>query len=81
MTRHCSTKWFEGHDAVFVFNEFYSAVIGYLDELSESSDGKVLGRAMFHVKAKQHLGFLVSLEVINATLILTKPDAGIKKLF
>ena len=40
---------------------------------------------MFYVKATVTPGFLVSLEVINATLDLTKPVAkklqGIKKLF
>ena len=40
---------------------------------------------MFYVKATATPGFLVSLEVISATLDLTKPVAkklqGIKKLF
>ena len=40
---------------------------------------------MFYVKATTTLGFLVSLEVINATLNLTKAVAkklqGIKKVF
>ena len=44
---------------------------------------EVFGRAMFYVKATTP-GFLVTLEVINATLNLTKPVAkklqGIKKL-
>ena len=72
---------------LFVFKEFYPAVVGYLHQLSESRDGEFVGRAMFHVKATTKLGFLVSLalEVINATLNLTKPVAkklqGIEKLF
>ena len=86
LKRHCSTKWIVDHDSVFVFKEFCPAVAGYLDQLSESRDGKVLGRAMFYVKATTTTpGFLVSLEVIDATLNLTKPVAkkqqGIKKLF
>ena len=36
LKRHCSTKWTEDHDAVFVFKEFYPAVVAYLDQLSES---------------------------------------------
>ena len=82
LKRHYSTKWIEGHDAVFVFKEFYPAVAGYLDQLSESRE--VLGRAMPYVKATTTLGILVCLEVINASLNLTKPVAkklqGFKKL-
>ena len=43
---HCSTKWIENYDAVFVFKEFYLAVVGSPDQLSESIDGEVLERAM-----------------------------------
>ena len=85
LNRHCSTKWIENHDAVFVFQEFHPAVAGSLDQLSESRDGKVLGRAMLYLKAITTAGFLVSLEVIIATLKLIKTVArklqGIKKLF
>ena len=84
LKRHCSTKWIEDHDAVYVFKEFYPAVIGFLDQLSELRDGKVLARAMLYVKATTTAGFLVSVEVINATLNLIKPVAkklqGTKKL-
>ena len=85
LKRHCSTKWIEDYDAVFVFMEFYPAVGGPLDQLSVSRDGEVLGRAMPYLKAITTAGFLVSLEVINATLKLTKTVAkqlqGNKKLF
>ena len=47
LKHHCSTRWIEDHDAVFVFKEFYSAVVDYLNQLSESRDGKVLGKAIF----------------------------------
>ena len=87
LKRHCFAKWIENYNAVFVF-KFYPAVICHLDQLSESRDEKVLGRAMFYVKVTTP-GFLVSLKVINATsnatLNLTKPVAkklrGMKKLF
>ena len=85
LKRHCSTKWIEDHDAVFVFKEFYPAVVGYLHQLSELRDGEGLERAMPYLKAVTTAGFLVSLEVINATLKLTMTVAkklqGIKKLF
>ena len=45
LNRHCSTKCIENYDAVFVFQEFYQAVVGSLDQLSESRDGKVLGKS------------------------------------
>ena len=78
MKRHCSTKCIENYGAVFVFTEFYPAVVGFLDQLSESRGGKVLGRAMPYLKAITTARFLVSLEVINAALKLTKTVA--KKL-
>ena len=85
MKRHCSTKWIDNYDGVFVFKEFYPAVVSSLDQLSESRDGKVLGKAMPYLKAIQKAGYLVCLEIINATLKLTKTVAkklqGIKKLF
>ena len=85
LKRHCSTKWIENYDAVFVFKEFYPAVVGSLDQLSESRDGEVLRRAMLYLKAITTAGVLVSLEVINATQKLTKTVAkklqGIKKLY
>ena len=37
-------------------------VVDYVDELSESRAGKVLGRSMFYVKATTIPRFLVSLE-------------------
>ena len=81
MKRHCSTKRIENYDAVFVFKNFYPAV-GSLNQLSESRDEKVLGRAMPYLKAITTPGFLVSLEVINATLKLAKTVAKkLKKLF
>ena len=40
LKRHCSTKWIENYDTVFVFKEFYPAVVGPLDQLSESSSWK-----------------------------------------
>ena len=46
LKRNCSTNWIENYDAVFVFKEFYPAVVGSLDQLSESRDGEVLERAM-----------------------------------
>ena len=45
LKRNCSTKWIENCDVVFVFKEFYPAVVGSLDQLSESKDGEVFGRA------------------------------------
>ena len=57
LKRHCFTKWIENYDAVFIFKEFYPAVVGYLDRLSESRGGEVLGRAMFYVKATTTPGF------------------------
>ena len=75
LKRHCFTNWIEDHDAVFVFKEFYPAVVGYLNQLSESRDGEVLGKAIFYVKATTTPGFLVCLEVINATLNPTKSIA------
>ena len=75
LKRNCSTKWIEKYDAVFVFKKFYPAVVGSLDQLSESRDGEVLGRAMPYLKAITTAGFLVNLEVINATLKLTKSVA------
>ena len=85
LKRHCSTRWIENYDAVCVFKEFYPAVVGSLDQLSKSRDGKVVGKAMPYLKALAAAGFLVSLEVINATLKLTKTVAkklqSIKKLF
>ena len=59
LKRHCFTKWIENYHAVFAF-KFYPAVICHLlDQLLESRDEKVLGRAMFYVKATTP-GFLVS---------------------
>ena len=52
--------------------EFYPAVVGSIDQLSESRDGEVLERAMPYLKAITTAGVLVILEVINATLKLTK---------
>ena len=68
LRRHCSTKWIENYDAAFVFEKFYPTVVGSLDQLSESRGGEVLGRAMPYLRAITTAGFLVSLEVINATL-------------
>ena len=42
LKRNCSTKWIENYDVVFVFKEFYPAVVGSLDQLSESRDREVL---------------------------------------
>ena len=75
LKRNCSTKWIENYDVVFVFKEFYPAVVGFLDQLSESRNGEVLERAMSYLKAITTAGFLVNLEVINATLKLTKTIA------
>ena len=50
LKRHCATKWIENYDSIFVFKEFYPAVVGSLDQLSESSDRKVLRRAMPYLK-------------------------------
>ena len=76
LKRNCSTKWIENYAVVFVFEKFYPEVVGSLDQLSESRDGEVLGRP--YLKAITTAGFLVSLEIINATLKLTKTVA--KKL-
>ena len=88
LKRNCSIKWIENYDVTFVFKEFYPAVVGSLDQLSESRNGEVLQRAMPYLKATKAIrtaGFLVSLEVINPTLKFTKPAAkklqGIEKLF
>ena len=85
LKRNCSTKWIENYTAVFVFKKFYPAVVGSLDQLSESRDGEVLERTVPYLKAITTAGVLVILEVINATLKLTKTVAkklqGIKKLF
>ena len=73
------------YNAVFVFKKFYPTVVGSLDQLSESRDGEVLERPMPYLKAITTAGNLISLEVINATLKITKTVAkklqGIKKLF
>ena len=85
LKRNCSTKWIQNYDVVFVFKEFYPAVVGSLDQLSESRDGEVLERAMPYLKAITTAGFLVGLVVIDATLKLTKIVAkklqGINKLY
>ena len=85
LKRNCFTKWIENYHAVFIFKEFYPPVASSLDQLSESRDGKVLGKAVPHLKAITIAGFLVNLEVSNVTLKLAKTVArklqGIKKLF
>ena len=85
MKRNCSTKWIENYNAVFVFKKFYPAVVGSIDQQSESRDGEVLERPMLYLKAITTAGVLISVQVINATLKLTKAVAkkiqGIKKLF
>ena len=75
LNRHCSTRWIENHNAVFVFKELYPAVVGSLNQLSESRDGEVVGRAMSYFKAITTPGFLISLEVISAILNIRKPVA------
>ena len=67
LKRNCSTKWIENYNAVFVLKKFYPAVVGSLDQLSESRDGEVLERAIPYLKAITRAGVLISLEVINAT--------------
>ena len=85
LKRNCSTKWIENYNTVFVFKEFYPAVVGSIDQQSESRDGEVLERTVSYSKAITKAGVLVILEVINATLKLTKRITkklqGIKKLF
>ena len=85
LKRKCFTKLIENYDVVFVFKEFYPTIVGSLDQLSESRDGEVLARAMPYLKAITIARFLVSLEIINVTLKLSKTVAkklqGIKKLF
>ena len=60
-------------------------VVGSLDQLSESRDGEFLERAMPYLKSITTAWLLVSLEVINSTMKITKTTAkklqGIKKLF
>ena len=69
---------------LFLFSSsFYLTVVGSLDQLSESRDGEAYARAIPYLKAITTAGFLVSLEVINATLKLNitvaKKLHGIKK--
>ena len=79
---HCFTKWIENYEAVFVFKEFYPAVVGYLNQLSKSRDEVVLGRAMLYVKATTTPRFLVSLDAtLNLTKSVAKELQGTKKLF
>ena len=55
-----------------IYERLYSAVVGSLHQLSQSRDGKVVRRAISYFKAITAPGFLVSLEVINAILNITK---------
>ena len=84
LKRNCYAKWIENYDVAFVF-KFYPVVVGSLDQLSESRDEEVLERTMPHLRAITTPWFLVSLDVINATLKLNKTVAkklqDIKKLF
>ena len=68
-----------------LFSKSFIMWLLVLIQLSESRDGEVLERAMPYLKAKITAECLVSLEVINATLKLTKTVAkklqGVKKLF
>ena len=73
LKRHCSTKRIENYDAVFVFKEFYPAVVSSLDQLLESRDGEVLGRAMPYLKAMTTAVFLVSQEQGFSTFFLISP--------
>ena len=65
--------------------EFYPAVVGSIDQQSESRDGEVLAGTVSYSKAITTAGVFVILEVINATLKLTKRITKklqrIKKLF
>ena len=43
---------------LFLFSSsFYLGVVGSLDQLSESRDGEVYGRAIPYLKRQQQLGF------------------------
>ena len=55
LRRNCSTKWIENYDVVYIFKEFYPAVVGSLDQLPESRDGEVFERAILFLQ--QQLGF------------------------
>ena len=76
MKRNWSTKWIENYDVVFDFKKFYPEIVGFLDQLSKSRDEEVLGRP--YLKAITTAAIFISLEIINATLKVTKTVA--KKL-
>ena len=71
--------------SLFSRSLFHPAIVGFLDQRSESRDGEVLGRVTSYMKVIATPGFLVSLKVIYTTLNLTKRVAkklqGMKKLF
>ena len=46
LRRNCPTKWIKTYDVVFVFKEFYPAVVSSLCQLSESRDGEILESAL-----------------------------------
>ena len=64
LKRHCSLRWIENHDAVFVFEELYLAVVDSLDQLSESRDGEVVERLCHILKRLQHMGFWLAKKLL-----------------
>ena len=63
LKRRYSRKWIANYDAVFVF-KFFPAVADSLDELSESRDSEVFGRAMLYFKVITRAYFKGHQEII-----------------
>lgn len=73
LKKYCCTRWVENQEAVLVFKELYDAVVASLDEIADSGDSEVVGKATAFMKGIADPAFLISLEVLTTVLNVTKP--------
>ena len=63
---HCSTRWVEKQDAVFVFREIFPAICQALENI-ESSGGNSAGKATITLRAMDG-AFLLTVEMLHVVL-------------
>ena len=69
----CPTRWVESQEATQTFKELYPAMVSSLNELSETGNSDVKGKAFSLLQSITADAFVVAMEVLCLILDVTRP--------
>ena len=73
LKKYCPTRWVESQESTQIFKCLFPAIVETLNEITQTENPSVAGKALSFIKGIENDSFLVSMEILSLVLNVTRP--------